>query len=50
VNAVTTQLGLSRLGRRLLESSGMRFVEKAHSQMIEDNPTYSRTYNQIWVR
>ena len=34
----------------LLEAAGLRFVGKAHSQMIEDNPTFSRTLNQVWAR
>ncbi len=36
--------------RRVLEEAGLRFVSKAHSQMIEDNPSFNQTFNQLWVR
>jgi FkbM family methyltransferase len=36
--------------RRLLEAAGLRFVSKAHSQMIEDNPAFNKTFNQVWSR
>ena len=36
--------------RQLLEQAGLRFVSKRHSEMIEDNATFGRTYNQVWTR
>jgi FkbM family methyltransferase len=36
--------------RRALEGAGLRFVRKAHSDMIEANPTFNRTFNQVWER
>jgi FkbM family methyltransferase len=36
--------------RRVLEEAGLRFVSKAHSQMIEDNPIFNQTFNQAWLR
>jgi FkbM family methyltransferase len=35
---------------RLLSAAGLRFVGKAHSDMIEHNPTYNSTFNQVWAR
>jgi FkbM family methyltransferase len=35
---------------RLLTEAGLRFVAKAHSDMIEHNPTFRRTFNQVWER
>jgi FkbM family methyltransferase len=45
--AFTTQANESR---RALEGAGLRFVRKAHSDMIEANPTFNRTFNQVWER
>jgi FkbM family methyltransferase len=42
-----TQAEESRL---LLEASGLRFVSKAHSDIIEDSSTFGRTFNQYWAR
>lgn len=36
--------------RDALEAAGLHFVAKAHSAMIEVNPTFNRTFNQVWVR
>lgn len=35
---------------RLLRQSGLQQLRKAHSKMIEANPTFARTFNQIWAR
>jgi FkbM family methyltransferase len=35
---------------RLLVAAGLRCVSKAHSQMIDDNPQFNRTFNQVWTR
>lgn len=36
--------------RRSLEAAGLRFVSKAHSELIEANPTFCGTFNQLWRR
>jgi FkbM family methyltransferase len=36
--------------RRLLESSGLRLVSKAHSDVIEKNAAFDATFNQAWAR
>jgi FkbM family methyltransferase len=36
--------------QRLLAEAGLRFVSKAHSPMIDDNPMFNRTFNQVWSR
>jgi len=36
--------------RRALEEAGLRFVSKAHSALIEAQPSFKDTYNQEWVR
>ena len=36
--------------KRLLESAGFALKEKRQSDMIEGNPQFGRTYNQIWIR
>jgi FkbM family methyltransferase len=46
-DAFTAQAEESRWA---LEEAGLRFVAKAHSQMIEDNPTFNQTFNQVWMR
>lgn len=35
---------------RLLGSAGLRFTGKRHSAMVDENPAYSQTYNQVWTR
>jgi len=35
---------------RLLTAAGLRLIGKAHSDMIENNPTFNRTFNQVWAR
>jgi FkbM family methyltransferase len=35
---------------RLLTAAGLRLVGKAHSDMIEHNPTFNTTFNQVWER
>jgi FkbM family methyltransferase len=40
----------ARESQQLLEAAGLRFMSKAHSAMIEANPTFKRTFNQLWVR
>lgn len=36
--------------RRALEGAGMRFVSKARSAIIDTNPAFNRTFNQVWTR
>jgi FkbM family methyltransferase len=36
--------------RRALEGAGLSFARKAHSDMIETNPTFNRIFNQVWER
>lgn len=36
--------------RRVLEAAGLRFVSKAHSPMIDANPAFASTFNQVWAR
>jgi FkbM family methyltransferase len=36
--------------QRLLETIGMHFVSKSHSEMIEGSQTFNRTFNQVWAR
>lgn len=36
--------------RRALEAAGLTFVRKAHSEMIEANQEFNRTFNQVWER
>jgi hypothetical protein len=36
--------------QRLLEAAGLRFVSKAHSEMIDNHPSFARTFNQVWAR
>jgi len=36
--------------RQVLEQAGLRFIGKAHSQLIEESETFSRTFNQVWAR
>jgi FkbM family methyltransferase len=33
-----------------LEAAGLRFMSKAHSALIEAQPMFNRTFNQVWVR
>jgi hypothetical protein len=35
---------------RLLKAAGLHLVGKAHSDMIEHNPTFNKTFNQVWAR
>jgi FkbM family methyltransferase len=35
---------------RLLNAAGLRFVAKAHSDMIENNVNHNRIFNQVWSR
>ena len=35
---------------RLLAAAGLRCVSKAHSQMIDANARFNRTFNQVWAR
>lgn len=46
-DAFTTQ---ARACERLLSEAGLRFIGKAHSDLIEHNPTYNKTFNQVWAR
>ena len=46
-DAFTTQ---ARDCERLLTAAGLRFLGKAHSDLIERNPTFNRTFNQVWAR
>ena len=34
----------------LLAASGLHFASKAHSPMIEANPQFNMTFNQVWTR
>jgi FkbM family methyltransferase len=34
----------------ILESAGFVFKDKRHSELVEGNEKFGRTYNQIWVR
>lgn len=34
----------------LLEVAGLRFLSKAHSQLIEGNSRFGDTFNQVWAR
>lgn len=36
--------------KTILESSGFKLKEKRHSEMLDGNARFGRTYNQIWVR
>ena len=36
--------------RQLLQAAGLRFMSKAHSEMIEVNPQFRYTFNQVWSR
>jgi FkbM family methyltransferase len=36
--------------RRSLQAAGLRLASKAHSQLMEDNPAFSGTFNQVWTR
>jgi FkbM family methyltransferase len=40
----------AEISSRLLQGGGLRFVGKAHSQMIEDEEQYKHIFNQVWVR
>jgi FkbM family methyltransferase len=40
----------AEVSQRLLEAGGLRFIGKAHSQMIDDSETFNRTFNQVWAR
>jgi len=35
---------------RILQAAGLRFAGKRHAAMIDENPTYSQTFNQVWTR
>ncbi len=48
INDAFTQQAVE--SQRTLEAAGLRFVSKAHSEMIEANPTFNRTFNQVWAR
>jgi FkbM family methyltransferase len=34
----------------LLASAGLHLMSKAHSEMIDSNPKFNMTFNQVWVR
>lgn len=36
--------------RRALEGAGLHFVSKAHSALIEAQPAFKDTFNQVWAR
>lgn len=36
--------------RQLLEATGLRFVSKYHSELIEASGVFGRTFNQVWAR
>lgn len=36
--------------KTVLESAGLRFISKQHSEMIEGNQSFNRTFNQVWAR
>ena len=42
---------IHRETKEVLESAGLTFVTKRHSEMIENSQSgFCNTYNQIWVR
>jgi FkbM family methyltransferase len=36
--------------RHLLEATGLHFVSKSHSELIDGSQAFNRTFNQVWAR